>query len=468
MNKKIIHFPMNFNLFFSARRYATTFLLMICCLSLQAETIVSCPRGMQYQSATCYSVCPENYDQEGVYCRAQCRDGYSYNNLTSQCSKGFFGAFYTPDRKQRSIAYPSTCESTSFTRAVDTRADPEVFTLLIASDTQLPWGPPGRRSSADSELVFGKKSNHQQVEAMNAIQQVAHTHGGTNITGQWPNTSYVTRGGGAVTKPLGLILNGDLTAYWHDWQVDLYKQYYHTAATDEPGVANLKLKLFPGLGNHDYANNLNRGGQGCWWNRNLEYMALGYNGCAKNATHYIKTMVSCNGVPNFESNRVTSFDEGSLAYSFDIGRYHFIQLNNHPAYTASEIGITDAFEWLRRDLDSASRAGKYIVINFHDYGEHMGIYNPQFVNLMASNTKNVIAVFVGHVHQVWGHTYTVPRTNIPVFRSGAAEYNTFLLVQFGKDYMNVGVVSSLLGTPRFLNHSSQRNLKTWEYSDILN
>ena len=436
-------------------------------LAIQAvygETIINCPKGMQYQSATCYSVCPENYLTEGAFCRAECRSGYSYNNVISMCSKGFLN-FYTPDRTKRDIAYPRTCESNSFNRKVDTSNDPGSFSLLFASDSQLPWG----RSAKESELVYGKRTNHEQVHAMNNIQQAAHTDNGTNIVGKWPRSNHLSIGAGDnITKPLGLVLNGDLTAYWHDWQVDLYKQFYHTVpGTADPANANLKMSLFPGLGNHDYANNLHRGDQGCWWNRNLEYMSYGFNGCAKNATHYIKTMVSCNSVPNFESHRVTSFDESSLAYSFEIGNYHFIQLNNYPAFEAPEVGVSDAFEWLRQDLSRASQAGKYVVINFHDYGEHMRYSNQQFVDLMNAFSNNVIAVFVGHVHSVWGHTHTISGTRIPVFRSGSAQYNTFLLVRFDKDYMNVGVVTSRLGSVRFLDHNDQRNLKTWKYSDIL-
>lgn len=432
---------------------------------VQAESIISCPRGMQYQSAACYSVCPEGYEQEGVYCRASCSDGYSYNSLTGQCLKGFFSGFYTPDRRQRQMAYPSVCESTSFTRTVDTSGDPETFTLIVASDPQLPWGGPS--DSKEAVLAFGKKTNHEQVQAMNGIEQASHRVNGEFISGRWPTDFWLTRGGGEViSRPLGVIMNGDLTAYWHPWQVDLYKQYYHTSDTDVPGAANLKLKLFPGLGNHDYANNLYRKDQGCWWNRNLEYMSFGYNGCAKNATHYIKTMVSCGGVPNFESRRVSSYDEASLAYSFEIGQYHFVQLNNHPAFTADEVGVTDAFEWLRRDLARAAQNNRYIVINFHDYGDHMSIFNQQFSDLMVAYKSHIVALFAGHLHAA-GYKGLVPLTKIPIYLGGSSEFNDFLLVQFGKDYMNVGVMSSKGGEPRFPDYSHPDNLKTWLFSDIL-
>ncbi|NBC44435.1 hypothetical protein [Corallococcus exiguus] len=83
-------------------------------------------------------------------------------------------------------------------------------------------------------------------------------------------------GGAPIQKPRGVIINGDLTAYWFDWQVDLFERYYTLPGT-------LRWPLFIGLGNHDYANNLGDG----WWLEPPYYLTPGDNGAAANARDFI-------------------------------------------------------------------------------------------------------------------------------------------------------------------------------------
>jgi len=47
-------------------------------------------------------------------------------------------------------------------------------------------------------------------------------------------------------------------------------------------------------------------------------------------------MVYCDAVSNLINSLVLNFDEKSLAYSWNIGSYHFVQLHNHPTYARSE------------------------------------------------------------------------------------------------------------------------------------
>ncbi len=174
--------------------------------------------------------------------------------------------------------------------------------------------------------------------------------------------------------------------------------------------------------------------------------------CGKKAVSYIKDMVYCDGVSNFVNTLVQRFDEDSLAYSWDIGNYHFVQLNNYPTYAASSIKIKSAIAWLKTDLATATTNGQHIVLNFHDYGEHMPKDDPDFLD--AINGANVVALFAGHTHTV-GESGTIHGTQIPFFRSGASEYNRFLLVEFGSNYMNVGVINSLSGTAKFVNNQTK-------------
>ncbi len=319
----------------------------------------------------------------------------------------------------------------------------EPFTILIASDPQLPWWRAARDPDCSSEecvKMRAEETNADQVLALDNIASVKWISGHTR--GIWPDVPQLTIGAGsAVQSPIGVIVNGDLTAFWHGWQVDMYRKYF------DPGYSGaapevLRSTIFPGLGNHDYANNVGDCG---WPDRNA---------CAKDAVRYIKKMVNEGTVRNFGSQYLTSFDEGSLAYAFDIGNHHFVQLHNYPTYERPEIGISKSIGWLTDNLAAATAAGKRIVINMHDYGEHMPTNDPEF--LAAINGQNVIAVFAGHIHEDHGYIGNVPTTTIPYFRSGASEYGTFLLVEFGADYFNAGVVESTrwLGQERIVDVST--------------
>lgn len=437
--------------------YSAGLILLMLSFLARGEQIITCPVGMKYQGSTCYEPCRSGYEEDSVLCRKSCKSGFSWKY--GACSKWGGLVSYYPDNYQRNTAEPQVCNSSSFSKTIPDSASPARFTMLFASDPQIPWWFGARRADCNTDACVKEKSyeaNGNQVQAMNNIVNATHTSGGVTQTGIWPSTSTIRadRRGQEISDPLGVVINGDLTAFWHDWQVEKYMDFYHRNDSAPLDSKNLKLNLYPGLGNHDYANNKND----CWWSRNLEYAPLGANGCAKNAAHYIKKTLSCNLVSNFPSSTVTSFDDGSLAYSWDIGRYHFIQLHNYPTYTYNEIGLSDAIQWLRGDLQKAHDAGQKIVLNMHDYGEHMRRSNIEFLEAIAG--KRVVALFAGHIHESNGYAGTITGTNIPVFRSGSSDYSTFLLVEFGEDYFTVSVISSEGGTPRIMNPGSTYKTRT--------
>jgi cytolysin (calcineurin-like family phosphatase) len=170
-------------------------------------------------------------------------------------------------------------------------------------------------------------------------------------------------------------------------------------------------------------------------------------------------MVGCGTVPNFPYTEVHSFDTGSLAYSWDIGSWHFVQLHNYPTYSVAAIGVSSAIAWLDNDLAAAAAAEKKVVLNLHDYAEHWSMTNPGFQ--AAISGKTVVAVFAGHFHGTDGLTSTVPSTSIPIFLSGAAEKNRFLLAEFGDDYLTVATISTLNGTPAFLTGALSADLNSY-------
>jgi len=356
------------------------------------------------------------------------------------------------------------------------------FSMLIASDPQIYWYRPdeckddcfkeeckkhlGKSDCKREELA--KLANDYQVKAMNSINDL-----------KWPKQENITNGGADIADTMGLIINGDLTAYSHPEQYYAYRNYYDSPAFQwanltGKGTTELKWPIFPGLGNHDYSNNVGDC-KGYYINNELKTDS---NHCAKAAANYIRKFFGKGGsvlkffdyfeppYGKFEKAlSVPSFDEGSLAYSFDMGNFHFIQLHNYPGYEESAIGIKQSYDWLEKDLNAASASGKKSIINMHDYGDKMDTKDSRFLNIIKG--KSVIALFCGHIHDSNGKVGNISGTNIPYFRSGSSDYFTFLLVEFHDTYMTVGVITSEdNGTPKFLELDNNKKLNTYKYEDI--
>ena len=118
----------------------------------------------------------------------------------------------------------------------------------------------------------------------------------------------------------------------------------------------LQSSVFLGLGNHDDENNLGSC-QSFSWDKNR---------CAKNAINLIRGAVFAGYMKNMPVHTIESFDAGSLAYSWNRGRYHFMQLHNDASYTVPALEISPSTQWLRSDLALAKARGQSIVINVHN------------------------------------------------------------------------------------------------------
>src|SRR5262245_6959660 len=231
--------------------------------------------------------------------------------------------------------YVPRCDAVSFTRPRVLQTSHDPFTLIIASDTQLPWGTePCMGTPEECEIAYGIKTNQWFTRSMNGIQTL----------GTWP-IALPNTGGKPIEVPKWVTINGDLTAFFHPWQLRLFRQLYDPSyPTADPDV--LELPLFPGLGNHDYANNVDD----CWGEELVDYFAYPANGCAFQASRSVKTFVSCANMPNVPYATIHSFDTQSLDYSWDYRGYHFVQLHNYPTYSVPQIGLAANLTWLANDL----------------------------------------------------------------------------------------------------------------------
>jgi cytolysin (calcineurin-like family phosphatase) len=295
------------------------------------------------------------------------------------------------------------------------------FSMIFASDPQLWWvcASDECKNKAQGEIGQGNLSNTWHVQSMNKLAASI----GPNLA--------------------GAIFNGDLTAFGHKKEFEKYLEFY------EHGTS---INLWPGLGNHDYANNVDD---------------CAFNNCAIRMVKYLINRVESlnvdgfdylEGKTHFKFPNIRKEYLGSLAYSFSIGKYHFIQLNNYPSYEVSYNGwnfrkarrdyikITKAFNWLKGDLEQARKSGKKIILNMHDTRQHFKKGDQStFYNILKGYP--VVAIFAGHVHQHFYHIYNeFSGTNkIPVFRSGAAQYNKYLRVNFKNNRMEVFTINSVNG-----------------------
>jgi len=292
------------------------------------------------------------------------------------------------------------------------------FFMTISSDPQYPWSCANSSQNCSDEGI-AYNDNYNQVSSMNAILNNYGKH-----------------------RVAGSIINGDLTAFGHDWQFNKFVELYERG---------LNMNNYLGLGNHDFANNVND----CY-----------ENNCATRMATYLRDQVNTLNAKSFDFQESgvyyswPSFRKDhskSLAYSWEVGDVHFVQLNNHPTYTTSWNGwnfggarrdyfnIQSAMPWLKQDLANARSRGKKIVLNFHIWSTG----NAEFQQMLKD--YKVSAIFAGHIHSSVGKVAQYSNfhgtgKHIPVFRSGAAVFHDYLLVQFKGNQMIVQKVDSSNGS----------------------
>lgn len=286
------------------------------------------------------------------------------------------------------------------------------FCMLISSDPQYPW--------YDATLPVGLTTEKEIQD--NSNRQITQRYKSMNLLKEQAKLS------GSEYQVQGVLINGDLTAFGHDWQFNKYREQ----------IDILKMPFYPGLGNHDYSNNVDD-----TYNNNA----------ASRMVNYMYDWLKLNtGILNydFSDRSYYQFPElrtdysGSLSYSFNIKvennrNVHFVQLQNFPSYTDDwnswNAGsaqrdfyfIKPSFYWLRNDLAIARNKGDVIIVSLHDYHDNFTQGVAEFENIMVE--FGVSAVFAGHIHPDCGLVGTIGNSNIPFFRSGSASYQDYLVAE---------------------------------------
>ncbi len=364
-----------------------------------------------------------------------------------------------------SATYMNLSTGSSFTSSTwgsSALAD-STFSMVFMSDPQFNWSCQDEGNTTNDYCrVAANRAKDEETQALetnmnhaSAIRAI-HTSMGSSFK--------------------GVVINGDLTAFGNkDGELSRFGDVY----------LSLGVPVWPGLGNHDYQNNVNDCGAKAWAN---------WNYCAADMAQFLANyarssdQISNNDVTKYDENFAQAQDQrnvsGSLAYSWDIGKFHFVQLNNYPTYTESftrgynsgisswDIDITSPAAWLNADL-AAAGADRKIILNWHKYGD---VYSDStaragLIAMLAPYAGSIEAIFVGHFHGWFGPretlsfpavTTAVPATattpaipvraaiNVPVIYSGSAIYNRFIRADFDTRTgctITISVIATSSGSP---------------------
>ncbi|MFV8988375.1 aegerolysin family protein [Serratia fonticola] len=242
------------------------------------------------------------------------------------------------------------------------------------------------------------------------------------------------------------LLNGDITEFGRTSQRESFTKNFQSPLASS-------FYIYLGLGNHDYANNVNDCTDGD---------DLGLNACARRMVSFMGEAITYyrSELPLFNDDyNEYSNVYGSLSYSWDYGDMHYVQLQNHPTYHVdlthwyfNTVYITESLDWLQKDLQAARSRGKTIVINFHDGTEHFinntsAQQKEKFQSILNSN--NVMAVFIGHTHnagELSGSAKPSLYGTTRVFNSGALFKGDFLFVKVDGKCLSVLIYNGSAGT----------------------
>ena len=318
--------------------------------------------------------------------------------------------------------YCSKCNSNNFTIYVNQRVSASNYNIIVMSDPQA-WRLSTAGNNPNKDKSKWESVNKKVVESINSLNRDNHFAFG--------------------------IINGDITEFGRRSTRDSFDSIY---------TNNIGFPLFIGLGNHDYANNVNDCSEGALFDFSM-------NACARGAVFDLSKRI--NKYKLLLTDLSSDFDEkkqiGSLGYSWDKGDLHFVQLNNYPTYEVEldhyinrSIYITKSLNWLEKDLENALSRGKATILNFHDVHEHFkkNINESDRIRLDGMIKKyNVIAIFSGHTHNPT-ETNVNFLNNVKNYNSGALYKGDYLFVKVKGKCIDVSIYNGISGFPQKMRELS--------------
>lgn len=289
------------------------------------------------------------------------------------------------------------------------------FYYLFTADTQY-----YTRCSPENNLCLQATNNCDGNAATCQRQQGTHTTRLQSISMR----SLISKMALKNVRTKGIIVNGDLTEFGQDEELQAYRRYW-TGSVD--GV-----KVYPGLGNHDYRNNINK----C-------------NSCAVRMLNFFSQLIQKEVMQPVDLVKqqvvATTKYQGSLSYSWDecdpISKrcIHFVQLNYHPAYQTTvasgqeEWIIVPSFDWLEKDL-AANYQTKPFVLNMHDFGSLSTQSRKRLIDILSKPGYRTLAITFGHEHSLVGSHPTgylcINGKPVSLFYAGSVPGNNYMMLRF--------------------------------------
>jgi len=229
----------------------------------------------------------------------------------------------------------------------------------------------------------------------------------------------------SVSSPVTVMINGDLTDFGHGDERAITQELFKRL-----GPTKGAPLFMPGLGNHDYGNNVND---------------CANNGCARDSVCDVLSWTRDLN-PHYWDYHFSDPDHyGSYGYAIDIGpRATFVQLNDSPTYhTKFETGVLGlnkakftvipSLRWLEGVLRDAYARNRYVFINMHRRGGWPVAGTDRFKRLIEG--YGVQAVFAGHLHKELGLAKDTQANfgSVPVFQSGSLLNMNYLIMEFRPD-----------------------------------
>lgn len=252
----------------------------------------------------------------------------------------------------------------------------------------------------------------------------------------------------ATADYIPLLINGDLTEFGHGEQRVETQRLFHKLSGGRGGPL-----FFPGLGNHDYQNNVND---------------CANNGCARDSVCDVIQWAHQAQPKHIDYHYATPEHRGSLSYSVDVGKLHFIQLHNSPVYNVyfetgnnithykRKFKVTSSLTWLESDLRDARRRGQIIFLNMHMRNTWPAGDAARFKRLIQD--YNVTAAFAGHYHGELGRASGTTENfgAVPVFQSGALLNTSYLIAT----YNIASMTASIYKVPPGRSHAQKELVST--------
>jgi len=264
------------------------------------------------------------------------------------------------------------------------------YSLVITSDPQYPWTDKTDDGISEPEKVKESRSEELIRAQYESVNEYNAKSGLRSLT----------------------MINGDITAFGHNYQWNKMNNLFQI----------LDQTYYYGLGNHDIENNQND----CF-----------QDGCFNTSLNHLRGHVTQNhNIIDFDYNTVSSH-----GYSIEVGTgLTYVQLNNYPtmSYTSkySKHGISPNLSWIEKEFSKARTKGHNIIVGVHKPNDWKTGPSPEFISLL--NRYKVKAVFAGHYHKNIGEFSSSSYFGqTPVFLSGSASQESYLIVENDMNYLNI-------------------------------